>query len=101
MRTKAIGDPDPVLLVDRKVERRLTMICKVRPIRPSQTAPALGRIALGEVNELILPVPTAQTSPLGVTMIPCISPSLPSNVMPSGGVSGLPFLSNTAIDLPP
>src|SRR5215470_8500499 len=34
-------------------------------------------------------------------MMPCISPSCPSNVMPSGGVSGLPFLSNTAIDLPP
>src|SRR5262245_9204012 len=34
-------------------------------------------------------------------MMPCIRPSLPSKVMPSGGVSGLPLLSNTAIDLPP
>src|SRR5215475_3027379 len=33
--------------------------------------------------------------------MPCISPSFPLNVMPSGGVSGLPFLSNTAMDLPP
>src|SRR6516164_6770651 len=34
-------------------------------------------------------------------MIPCNIPSLPSNVMPSGGVSGFPFLSNTAIEWPP
>src|SRR5262245_66151060 len=34
-------------------------------------------------------------------MTPCISPSLPSNVMPSGGVNGLPFLSKTVIDFPP
>src|SRR5215510_5343945 len=40
-------------------------------------------------------------SPLGVAMMPCISPSFPLKVIPSGGVSGLPFLSNTAIDLPP
>ena len=33
--------------------------------------------------------------------MPCISPSRPSKVMPSGGVSGLPFLSNTAIEWPP
>ena len=46
-------------------------------------------------------MPRTQTSPLGVTMTPCISPSLPSNVMPSGGVSGLPFLSNTVMDLLP
>src|SRR5580693_8475848 len=34
-------------------------------------------------------------------MMPCISPRRPPNVMPSGGVSGLPFLSNTAIEWPP
>src|SRR5262245_46352841 len=34
-------------------------------------------------------------------MIPCINPSRPLKVMPSGGVSGLPVLSNTAIDCPP
>src|SRR5262252_838056 len=45
--------------------------------------------------------PRAHTSPLGVAMMPCIRASCPLKVIPSGGVSGLPFLSNTAIDLPP
>src|SRR5262249_45637795 len=45
-------------------------------------------------------MPRAHTSPLGVTMMPCISPSCPLKVIPSGGVRGLRFLSNAAIDLP-
>src|SRR5215471_7326409 len=45
--------------------------------------------------------PIAHTSPLGVAIIACISPSCPLKVIPYGGVSGLPFLSNTRIDLPP
>src|SRR5262249_18504099 len=34
-------------------------------------------------------------------MMPCISPSCPLKEIPSGGVSGLPVLATTAIDLPP
>src|SRR5262245_59425702 len=45
--------------------------------------------------------PTAHTSPFGATMMPCIRPSCPLKVIPSGGVNGLPLLLNTAIDLPP
>src|SRR5215831_9433713 len=44
---------------------------------------------------------SAQTSPLGVTITPCITPSLPPKLKPSSGDSGLPFLSNSDIVRPP
>src|SRR5262245_6687196 len=69
--------------------------------RPSQTIEPLVRSPFGKYRSWFLLTPRDHTSPLGVAIIPCISPSLPSNVSPSGGVSGLPFLSNTARDLPP
>src|SRR5215475_7754793 len=56
---------------------------------------------LGKCRSWRFETPSAHTSPLGVAMMPCIRPSWPLKVMPSGDVSGLPFLSNTAIDLPP
>src|SRR5271169_1140884 len=34
-------------------------------------------------------------------MIPCMRPSRPPKLIPSGGLRGLPFLSNTAMDLLP
>ena len=95
-----IGHPDPVLLVDAEVERPSKRFARFI-LESLAEQLALRQIALGEVNYLILRDPTTQTSPLGVMITPCMSPSLPSKVMPSGGVSGLPFLSNTAMDLPP
>src|ERR1044072_5283303 len=44
---------------------------------------------------------SVQTSPLGVTMMPCITPSCPPKLYPSDGESGLPFLSNREIVLLP
>src|SRR5271168_4611903 len=61
----------------------------------------LVRSPLGKWTSWFFSIPTTQTSRLGATMTPCISPSWPSNVIPSGGVSGLPVLLKTAIDLPP
>src|SRR5215831_9645534 len=70
-------------------------------LSPSQTIRPLLQSPFGKYRSCRFETPSAHTSPLGVAMIPCISPSCPLKVMPSGGVSGLPFLSNTAIDLPP
>src|SRR5215472_15113233 len=70
-------------------------------LSPSQTIRPLVQSPLGKYRSWRLETPRAQTSPFGVAMIPCISPSCPLKVMPSGGVSGLPFLSKTTIDLPP
>ena len=55
----------------------------------------------GKKTSWLFSTPSTQTSPLGVTITPCSRPSLPPKLMPSGGVSGLPFLSNTAIALLP
>src|SRR5262245_29182592 len=44
---------------------------------------------------------SAQTSPLGVTMTPCITPSFPPKLKPSSGDSGLPLLSSSDIVRPP
>src|SRR5262249_9801607 len=71
------------------------------PLSPSQTIRPLVQSPFGMCTSWRFETPRAHTSPLGVAMIPCMSPSRPLNVIPSGGVSGLPFLSNTAIDLPP
>src|SRR5262250_3402105 len=70
-------------------------------LSPSQTIRPLVQSPLGMWMSWRFETPRAHTSPLGVAMMPCISPSCPLKVIPSGGVSGLPFLSNTAIDLPP
>src|SRR5262249_18798423 len=70
-------------------------------LSPSQTIRPLVQSPFGMWMSWRFETPRAHMSPLGVAMMPCISPSRPSKVMPSGGVSGLPFLSNTAIDLPP
>src|SRR5262247_1881225 len=70
-------------------------------LSPSQTIRPLVQSPLVMWMSWRFETPRAHMSPLGVAMMPCISPSRPSKVMPSGGVSGLPFLSNTAIDLPP
>src|SRR5215468_5017204 len=70
-------------------------------LSPSQTIRPLVQSPFWKCMSWRFETPRAHTSPLGVAMMPCISPSRPSNVMPAGGVSGLPDLSNTAIDLPP
>src|SRR5262245_37621929 len=70
-------------------------------LSPSQTIRPLVQSPLGKWMSWRFETPRAHTSPLGVAMMPCISPSCPLKVIPSGGVSGLPCLSNTAIDLPP
>src|SRR5262247_4406258 len=70
-------------------------------LSPSQTIRPLVQSPLGMCTSWRFETPRAHTSPLGVAMMPCISPSCPLKVIPSGGVSGLPVLSNTAIDLPP
>ena len=96
----AVGHPNPVLLVDAKVKWRPERLARFDAVSLANDA-ALGQIALWEVDELALSMPRTQTSPLGVTMTPCINPSLPSKLMPLGGVNGLPFLSNTVMDLVP
>jgi hypothetical protein len=68
---------------------------------PSQRIRPLLQSPLGKCSSWFFEIPTAHTSPPGVAMMPCINPSWPLKVIPSGGVSGLPFLSNTAIDFPP
>src|SRR5262252_6683197 len=70
-------------------------------LSPSQTIRPFVQSPLGKCRSWRFDTPSAHTSPFGVAMMPCISPSCPLKVIPSGGVSGLPFLSNTAIDLPP
>src|SRR4029077_2008368 len=70
-------------------------------LSPSQTILPLLKSPLGKWMSWLFVIPTTHTSLLGVTMTPCISPSLPSNVIPSGGVNGFPLLSNTEIDFPP
>src|SRR5262249_13899955 len=70
-------------------------------LSPSQTIRPLVQSPFGKCRSWRFETPRAHTSPLGVAMMPCISPSCPLKVIPSDGVSGLPFLSNTAIDLPP
>src|SRR5215813_4918304 len=70
-------------------------------LSPSHTMRPLVQSPFGNSTSWRFEMPSAHTSPAGVAMIPCISPSWPLNVIPSGGVSGLPFLSKTAIDLAP
>ncbi len=70
-------------------------------LSPSQTMRPLFQSPLGKCSSCRLETPSAHTSPLGAVMMPCISPSRPPKLMPSGGVSGLPSLSNTVIDLLP
>src|SRR5262245_11765009 len=70
-------------------------------LSPSQTMRPLVQSPLGNSTNWRVEMPSAHTSPPGVTMTPCISPRRPLKLIPSGGVSGLPLLSNTAIDLPP
>src|SRR5262249_50907216 len=70
-------------------------------LSPSQMIRASVQSPLGMWMGWRFEPPSAHTSPLGVAMMPCIKPSRPLKVIPFGGVSGLPFLSNTAIDLPP
>src|SRR5215469_10472115 len=65
---------------------------------PSQINRPLVQSPLGKYKSWSLPMPTAHTSPLpGATIMPCIFPSFPPSVIPSGGDNGLPFLSNTAM----
>src|SRR5215472_9378439 len=68
---------------------------------PSQINLPLVQSPFGEYSSWFFVIPTAHTSLLGVTMIPCINPSSTLKVMPSGGVCGLPFLSNTVRHWPP
>src|SRR5262249_26731959 len=70
-------------------------------LSPSQTIRPLVQSPLGKCRSWRFETPSAHTSPLGVAMMPCISPSCPLKVIPSGGVNGLPFLSNTVRHLPP
>src|SRR5262245_14700943 len=70
-------------------------------LSPSQTIRPLVQSPLRKCRSWRFETPRAHTSPLGVAMMPCISPSCPLKEIPSGGVSGLPDLSNTANDLPP
>src|SRR5262245_28998235 len=70
-------------------------------LSPSQTIRPLVQSPFGKFKSWRFETPSAHTSPPGVAMIPCINPSRPPNVMPSGGLSGLPLLSNTAMHLPP
>src|SRR5262249_56857120 len=70
-------------------------------LSPSQTIRPLVQSPFGKFMSWRFETPSAHTSPLGVAMMPCIKPSRPLKVIPSSGVSGLPDLSNTAIDLPP
>ena len=70
-------------------------------LSPSQTIlPAL-QSPLGKCSSWRLEMPSAHTSPFGAVMMPCIRPSLPPKLMPSGDVSGMPSLSNTVMDLLP
>src|SRR5215469_5196957 len=70
-------------------------------LSPSQTIRPLLKSPLGNWTSCLFSTPSTQTSPLGATMIPCISPRRPPKLMPSVGVSGLPVLSNTAMALLP
>ena len=97
----AIGHPDPVLLVDAEVERRSERFARLCVCRPRKRSGPWSDRPWENRRVGLFEMPTAQTSPLGVTMIPCIRPSRPLKLMPSGGVRGLPFLSNTAMDLLP
>src|SRR5215467_8172340 len=71
------------------------------PLSPSQTIRPLLKSPLGNWTSCLFSIPSTQTSPFGVAMIPCISPRRPSKFMPRGGVSGLPLLSKTAMALLP
>ncbi len=95
-----VRDPDPVLLVDGEVERPEERFAWLGAVTLAED-PAFGPVTLGEMQELTLRDAQSPYVAAGVAMMPCIKPSLPLKVTPSGGVSGLPFLSNTAIDIPP
>ena len=96
----AVADPNPVLLIDGQMERRAKRLARLGAIALADD-PTLGQVALREETSWLFSTPRTQTSPLGVTITPCIRPSRPPKVMPSGGVSGLPVLSKTVIDLLP
>ena len=70
-------------------------------LSPSQTILPFFQSPLGKCSSWRLETPNAHTSPLGAVMMPCIRPSRPPKLMPSGGVRGLPSLSNTVMDLLP
>ena len=96
----AIGHPNPVLLVDAEVKWRSKRFARLRAVALAND-PAVRQIALGKVDELALlnaqhPNVSARSDDNALHQ-----PSLPSNVIPSGGVRGLPFLSKTVIDLLP
>jgi hypothetical protein len=96
----AVRHPNPILLIDAEMERRAKRLARLRAVALADD-PAFVRSPLGKKTSWLFSTPRTHTSPLGVTMTPCISPSRPPKVMPSGGVSGLPFLSKTVIDLLP
>jgi len=97
---RAVRDPDAVLLVDRQVEWRSERFAGFGAVAFADDAAFLP-VALGEMEQLPLGDASAHTSPLGAVMMPCIKPRRPPKLMPSGGVSGLPSLSNTVMDLLP
>src|SRR5271165_3668315 len=70
-------------------------------LSPSQTIRPLVMSPLGKYTSWLFSIPNTQTSPLGVTITPCIRPSRPPKLIPSGGVRGFPFLSNTEMVLLP
>ena len=97
----AIGNPDPVLLVDSEMKRRLERLARLSAVAFAND-PALGLYRpWGSTRAGSSRYPSTHTSPLGVTMTPCIRPSRPPKLIPSGGVRGLPFLSNTEMVLLP
>src|SRR5215510_10767120 len=95
-----VRDPDPILLIDGKVkwpEERLARLSIVA----FADDPAFSPVTLGEVQELALrdaesPYVAARRGDDALH-----EPELPVEGDTLRGVSGLPFLSNTAIDLPP
>src|SRR5215469_14923632 len=60
-------------------------------LSPSHTIRPLVQSPFGKYTSWRFETPRAHTSPLGVTMMPCIFPSFPPSVIPSVGDSGLPF----------
>ena len=101
VRAEGVGHPDPVLLVDAEVERRDERLARLdRPALADD--PALGRIALGEVDELALR--DAQDPDIAARRDDHALHQ--SELAVEGdavrtGVSDLPFLSNFEIDMPP
>src|SRR5262245_42652636 len=91
-----VRNPDPILLINGEVKWPQERLARFGAVAFADDL-ALGPVTLGDVDELALRYP--QSPPVAVRGDDDALHQ--AEVIPSGGVSGLPFLSNTATDLPP